>query len=117
MHPATRPLPIATSPPPRGPRNEHVAVDATGRVLEAPVPLPGVQSPQHPYLADAPTLPGSRGFESMALSVDGKTLYPVLEGALTTAPDPRRRPVREVDLRRVGADGFLEKRLVLDAAR
>ena len=94
-----------------------MAVDATGRVLEAPVPLPGVQSPQHPYLADAPTLPGSRGFESMALSVDGKTLYPVLAGALTTAPDPRRRPVREVDLRRVGADGFLEKRLVLDAAR
>src|SRR5918996_3872541 len=26
--------------------------DATGRVLEAPVPLPGVQSPQNPFLPD-----------------------------------------------------------------
>jgi hypothetical protein len=145
--------------------------DATGRVLEAPIPLPGVQSPQNPYLAGPPNLPASRGFESMALSIDGKTLYPVLEGALTTDPDPRRRLVNEfdvraraytgrtwqyhtdaafpnavlgdmtaldqhrfvvierddfqgaearqkkiylVDLRRVGADGFLDKRLVLD---
>lgn len=73
--------------------------DATGRVLEAPIPLPGVQSPQNPYLAGAPTLPGSRGFEGMALSVDGKTLYPILEGALVGDADPRRRIVYEFDLR------------------
>jgi glycerophosphoryl diester phosphodiesterase len=73
--------------------------DATGKVLEAPIPLPGVQSPQHPYLAGAPNLPGSRGFESMALSVDGKTLYPMLEGALVGESDPRRRYINEFDVR------------------
>jgi hypothetical protein len=147
--------------------------DASGRVLKAPVPLPGVQSPQNPYLTDpnAWTLRASRGFEGMALSVDGKTLYPMIEGALRSDPDPRRRILNQfdlradaytgrtwwyhvdsgfpdavigdltaldehrfvlierdddqgtgarqkkvylVDLRRVDADGFLEKRLVLD---
>jgi hypothetical protein len=147
--------------------------DATGKVLDAPVPLPNVQSPQNPFLAnpDAWTIPASRGFEGMAMSIDGKTLYPVLEGALRTDADPRRRIVNEfdlrtrsytgrtwqyhvdaalpnaligdftaldehrfvlierddfqgaeaqqkkiylIDLRRVGPDGFLEKRLVLD---
>ncbi|PPK93779.1 hypothetical protein CLV92_10955 [Kineococcus xinjiangensis] len=74
--------------------------DATGRVLDAPVPLPGVQSPQNPFLGDAaPTLPASRGFEGMALSRDGQRLYPVLEGALVGDPDPRRRIVHEFDLR------------------
>ena len=58
--------------------------DATGKVLEAPIGLPGVMSPQNPFLpdADAWTIRASRGFEPMALSVDGKTLYPMLEGAL-----------------------------------
>ncbi len=75
--------------------------DASGVVLEAPIPLPGVQSPQNPYLADpnAWTLRASRGFEGMAASLDGKTLYPVLEGALRTDPDPRRRVVNEFDVR------------------
>lgn len=76
--------------------------DADGKVLEAPFPLPGVQSPQNPYLADpaAFTLPASRGFEGMALSADGRFLYPILEGALRADPDPRRRIVYEFDLRR-----------------
>jgi hypothetical protein len=75
--------------------------DRTGKVLEAPVPLPGVQSPQNPFLpnADAWTIRASRGFEGMALSADGKTLYPVLEGALRNDPDPRRRVVNEFDLK------------------
>jgi glycerophosphoryl diester phosphodiesterase len=74
--------------------------DATGKVLEAPIPLPGVQSPQNPFLPDpdAWTLRGSRGFEGMARSIDGKTLYPMLEGALRNDPDPRRRIVHEFDL-------------------
>jgi glycerophosphoryl diester phosphodiesterase len=81
-----------------GPFLLHVAADGT--VLEAPVPLPGVQSPQNPYLGTGtPNLPASRGFEGTALSKDGKTLYPWLEGALTTEPDPRRRIVNEFDLR------------------
>jgi hypothetical protein len=150
--------------------------DTTGRVLEAPIPLPGVQSPQNPFLPDpdAWTIRASRGFEGTALSIDGKRLYPVLEGALRDDPDPRRRIVNEfdlrsrtytgrtwqyrvdagfpdavigdftaldqhrfvlierddaqgadarqkkvyrVDLRRVGADGYLQKRLVVDLLR
>jgi hypothetical protein len=60
-------------------------------VLEAPVALPGVQSPQNPFLPDpdAWTLRASRGFEGMARSVDGRRLYPMLEGALRNDPDPR----------------------------
>jgi hypothetical protein len=75
--------------------------DAEGKVLEAPIPLPGVQSPQNPFLADpdAWTIRASRGFEGAALSVDGKRLYPVLEGALRDDPDPRRRIVNEFSLR------------------
>src|SRR5918999_787485 len=78
-----------------------VHTDATGKVLEAPIQLPGVQSPQNPFLPhpDAWTLRASRGFEGMARSVDGKTLYPMLEGALRNDPDPRRRIVNEFDLR------------------
>ena len=75
--------------------------DHSGVVLEAPVPLPGVQSPQNPFLADpaAANLPASRGFEAMALSADGRRLYPILEGGLIGDPDPRRRVVNEFDLR------------------
>jgi hypothetical protein len=75
--------------------------DATGRVLEPPVPLPGVQSPQNPFLPDpdAWTLPASRGFEGMASSIDGRRLYPMLEGALRNDPDRRRRILNEFDLR------------------
>ena len=75
-----------------------IHTDRAGRVLEAPYPLPGVKSPQNPLLGSAmPNLPASRGFEGMAISPDGKTLYPMLEGALTTDPDQRRldhQPVR-----------------------
>jgi glycerophosphoryl diester phosphodiesterase len=82
-----------------GPFLLHVAADGT--VLEPPVPLPGVQSPQNPFLGSStPNLPASRGFEGMAISKDGKTLYPWLEGALTTDKDPRRRVVNEFDLTR-----------------
>jgi glycerophosphoryl diester phosphodiesterase len=74
--------------------------DASGRVLEAPIPLPGVQSPQNPFLADpaAANLPASRGFEPMALSSDGRKLYPMLEGALIGDPEPRRRVLNEFSL-------------------
>lgn len=57
--------------------------DSTGKLLEPPIPLPGVWSPQHPLLGDEePNLPRSGGFEGMALSVDGETLYPMLERPL-----------------------------------
>lgn len=75
--------------------------DRTGRVLEAPYALPGVKSPQHPLLGSGtPNLPASRGFEGMAITPDGKTLYPMLEGALTTDPDQRRLIINQFDLRK-----------------
>ena len=80
-----------------------IHVDRTGKVLSAPVPLPeGGKSPQSPDLApgETPTVPASRGFEAMAASRDGWTLYPILEGARIGDPDQRRRIVYEFDVRR-----------------
>ncbi|MEU8242540.1 esterase-like activity of phytase family protein [Actinoplanes missouriensis] len=75
-----------------------IKVDRTGKVLQAPIPLPdGGKSPQSPDLAagETPTVPASRGFEALAVSRDGKTLYPILEGARTDDADQRRRIVYE----------------------
>ncbi len=75
-----------------------VHVDAKGRVLDAPVPLPRVFSPDNPFLLGrTPNLASSNGFEGMALSKDGKTLYPVLEGPLV-GDDPLVRHVYEFDV-------------------
>jgi hypothetical protein len=56
--------------------------DAGGRLLEAPVPTPGVKSPSNPTLAtgETPNLANSKGYEGLAISPDGRTLYPMLEG-------------------------------------
>jgi hypothetical protein len=76
-----------------------VHTDAKGRVLDAPVPTPGVFSPDNPYLLGrTPNLASSNGFEGMALSKDGRTLYPFLEGPLVGA-DPLDRVVFEFDVR------------------
>jgi hypothetical protein len=77
-----------------------IHTDATGKVLEAPIALSGVMSPQHPALGDTSrwTLPRSRGFEGMALSRDGRRLYPILEGPLRSDDDPRRRILHEFDI-------------------
>ena len=59
-----------------------IHTDATGKVLDAPYPLPNVKSPQNPFLGSgAFNLPRSKGFEGMAISPSGSTLYPMLEGA------------------------------------
>jgi len=80
--------------------------DATGRVLEAPFPLPGVQSPDNPFLGSAtPNLPRSKGFEGMAITPNGKRLYPMLEGSLTTDLDQRRLLINEFDLRKKAYTG------------
>jgi glycerophosphoryl diester phosphodiesterase len=76
--------------------------DATGRVLEAPIPLPGVKSPDYPADYPAPivgesNLARSNGFEGMAISPDGRTLYPVLEGPVA-GDDPHVRRVHEFDI-------------------
>lgn len=77
--------------------------DATGKVLEAPIPLPDVKSPDYPADYSAPyagaaNLRRSNGFEGMAISKDRKTLYPVLEGSVD-GDDPQARRVYEFDIR------------------
>src|SRR5512136_582396 len=99
-----------------GPFLVHVAAD--GRVLEPPVPFPGVRSPQNPFLkiadrghAERPTLAASRGPEGLAISPDAAKLYALLEGAVTgDDPQDLRIYVFEVATR-VFADGFLKLRL------
>jgi len=72
--------------------------DATGRLLEAPVALDGVRSPDDPTRTDQPvTLPRSGGFEGMAIAPDGATLYPMLEAALTADPVRERRIISVFD--------------------
>jgi glycerophosphoryl diester phosphodiesterase len=95
---------------------------AGGVLLEAPVPFPvperlaaygngldEVRSPDNPAFLGLPddaarvaaaNLPRSRGIEGMALSGDGRTLYPSLEGALVADPNQRRRVVYAYDLDR-----------------
>ena len=59
-----------------------IHTDATGKVLDAPYSLPGVRSPQNPFLGSrAATVPRSKGFEGMAIAKKDKFLYPMLEGA------------------------------------
>jgi hypothetical protein len=61
--------------------------DRAGRMLEAPISVPGAVSPQNPTLdvlgGKRPTLNPSKGFEGLGISPDRKTLYPLLEGATT----------------------------------
>jgi hypothetical protein len=74
--------------------------DRTGTVLEAPIPAPGVRSPDYPGITpERANLARSNGFEGMALSGDGRKLYPTLEGPLSTDPDNSRRWIYEYDLR------------------
>lgn len=80
-----------------GPLLVHTTDD--GRVLDAPVELPGVRSAESPYLAlgEVPNLPSSRGFEAMGASKDGRRLYPILEGPLKSDADQTVRRIYEFD--------------------
>jgi hypothetical protein len=70
-------------------------VDRAGRLLAPPVPLPDVRAPENP--AGQPNLGGSRGFEGLALSPDGRRLLAQLEG--TVAGDtPGDLRLNEFDL-------------------
>lgn len=77
-----------------------VHTDRRGKVLEAPIPTPGVISPSSPRRASGQTanLANSTGFEGMALSANGRKLHPVLEGAVA-GDDPRLRRLYTFDLR------------------
>ncbi len=56
---------------------------SSGRLLRAPIPLPGVKAPENPDLnGGQPNIRSSKGFEGMARSVDGRHLHPLLEGTV-----------------------------------
>ena len=98
------------SPPVRFPVPERLSAYARGRALvtspdapELAVPAPQTGAVQPPLVpgpdaAQQANLPGSRGIEGMALSTDGRTLYPSLEGALVDDRDQRRRVVYAFDV-------------------
>jgi hypothetical protein len=93
--------------------------DGEGRLLEAPIPTPGVISPSSPLLqpGQTPNLANSKGFEGLALSPDGRTLYPMLEGPVAedvVAGLPADLRIHEVRIRRDGvrwSDQFHRYRL------
>ncbi|MEQ4722163.1 esterase-like activity of phytase family protein [Nonomuraea sp. B19D2] len=73
---------------------------ARGTLLEAPIELPGVKAPENPTLNGAtPNLAGSKGFEGMARSADGRRLYPLLEGTVSGDPAGTLR-LNEFDVRK-----------------
>ena len=93
-------------------------------MLEPPVEVPGVRSPQNPFLeisdrerAERPTLAASRGFEGVAISPDGSLLYALLEGALAgdDAQDLRIYVYRIAE--RAFAAGFLKLRLEMPSLK
>ena len=77
-----------------GPWILHFA--ASGNLLHAPYEIPGVRSPNNPFLDGQPnTHPNSRGFEAMAITPNGKHLYGALEGPVLTDSNKLRRYVYE----------------------
>jgi hypothetical protein len=93
--------------------------DARGRLLQPPVPVPGVRSPQNPLLdvagGERPTLAGSRGFEGLAISPDRRALYGLLEGAVT-GDNPSDLRIYRYDLRRGELRGYQTYRTEMPAA-
>ncbi|WP_243147454.1 esterase-like activity of phytase family protein [Scytonema sp. UIC 10036] len=96
-----------------GPFLLHAGKD--GELLDSPIPLPMffknnklnfVKSPDHPDFTNllddkaqvvTATLPGSRGFEGLALNNSGTKLYAMLEGALVQEPQKKRLLIYEFD--------------------
>jgi glycerophosphoryl diester phosphodiesterase len=69
--------------------------DATGRLLEPPIELPGLRSPNNPFLSGSlPTVANSRGLEAMAMTPNGRHLVAVLEGAVPGDDASNRRVYR-----------------------
>jgi hypothetical protein len=69
--------------------------NSTGTLLDAPFPIE-VKSPNNPFLGgEAATHPNSRGFEAMAITPDGKTLYAALEGPTVADSGTTRRHIYE----------------------
>ena len=79
----------------------------TGASAKAFETQPFVRSPDNPAFVNlseaekvkAANLTRSKGFEGMALSLDGTKLYPLLEGPLTTDTNQNRLSIYEFDLK------------------
>ncbi|ONI87424.1 hypothetical protein ALI144C_08470 [Actinosynnema sp. ALI-1.44] len=69
--------------------------DRTGRLLAAPYPLPGVFAPENP--GGTANLPGSKGFEGVSISPDGRTLNALLEGTVA-GDEPGTLRLNEFDI-------------------
>jgi hypothetical protein len=77
-----------------------VKTDARGTVLRAQIPLPGVYAPENADVLAGKAvanLPGSGGFEGMALNASGTRLYTLLEKTVTGDPANSLR-INEFDL-------------------
>lgn len=83
-----------------------VKTDASGvvqKLIQTPNVLnlgsnPFVQSPSSPLITGSTNLPGSGGFEGMAMNASGTMLYTLLERPLTTDTDQKRLLVQEFSL-------------------
>jgi glycerophosphoryl diester phosphodiesterase len=89
--------------------------DKTGVLLEPPFRVPAglvgstsatgyLESPSSPFLSSVsppatPTVAGSRGFEAMAITPNGKYLYALLEGATVQDSNADRRYLLEFSIR------------------
>jgi glycerophosphoryl diester phosphodiesterase len=87
--------------------------DETGILLDPPFRVPAdlvgstsvtgfLESPSSPFISTAPTeatVGGSRGFEAMAATPDGKNLYGLLEGATVQDPNKDRRYLLEFSIK------------------
>lgn len=69
--------------------------DRAGRLLAPPIPLPGVFAPENP--AGTPNIRGSKGFEGMTLSPDGRFLNSLLEGTVN-GDEPGSLRLNEFDI-------------------
>jgi hypothetical protein len=105
-----------------GPFLVHVAAD--GRVLDPPIQVPGVRSPQNPFLVisdrghpERPTLAASRGFEGVAISPDGSKLYALLEGAVAEDDDQNLRIYVYDVAKRAFNDAFVKVRLEMPSQK
>ncbi len=77
-----------------------IHTDASGRLLDTPIALPGVQSDSNPFIpAGTGNLPNSKGFEGMALNTTGTRLYTLLEGPLKTETNKQKLMINEFDLK------------------
>ncbi|CAD5371295.1 Glycerophosphoryl diester phosphodiesterase [Rubrivivax sp. A210] len=77
-----------------------VKTNAQGTVLRSEIALPGVYAPQHKDVAAgraAANLPGSGGFEGMAINKSGTRLYTLLERGVSGDPDKTLR-IDEFDI-------------------